>query len=938
MRGGEDALAQLLRSRAVGDVDGSRRARAEYSSDASNYRVVPLAVAFPRSVEEVARLVELCRSEGIALTCRGGGTSVAGNAVGAGVVADFTRHMGGPVAVDAGSMEAVAGPGVILDDLQAAAARCGLRFGPDPSTHSRASIGGMVANNACGAHGVAWGSTADNVVSLEVLDGSGRHFVAGEGLGPLTGVLEGYVGRHAAVLRAELGRFSRQMSGYAAQHLLAERGPHLGRALVGSEGTLGVIVGATLRLVRPPAHTALAVLGFSGIAEAAEACPEILAEGVLALEGMDSRLAGLARDRGRRVPDLPPAPAWLLAEVGGESQASATASASHIARVATMGSRVVAGSQAGALWRLREEGAGAASRTADGRPAWPGWEDAAVPVGRLPDYLRDFTDLVGSHGLDGVLYGHFGEGCVHVRLDFPLEREPGRLRRFVEEAASLVAEYGGSFSGEHGDGRARSELLAKMYSPAALAAFAELKAIFDPQGILNPGIIVSPEGLGASLRLEGALSPPRPGGLRFGGDGGDFSAAVHRCVGIGRCRADNGPAGGVMCPSYLATRREKDSTRGRARVLQEMMQGAVVARDWRAPEVAEALELCLGCKACRADCPVSVDMASYKAEVLFHSFRRRPRPPSHYSMGWLPAWARLGSRSPALANAAIAAVERSRLARRAAGIDARRPLPRLAPQIFSAALFAKAELAGGPRRGEVLLWVDSFSAHFDPDVALDAAALLARAGLEVRLPSRPACCGLSWFATGQFGRARRRAREAVDLLAPAARAQVPIVALEPSCAALLRGDLEELVGDHPGAAEVARGTFTLAEVLSGAAGPLPWSPPGLEGLEVVAQPHCHHRSVMGWEADAELLSSAGVKLRTLPGCCGMAGAFGMESGHYELSEAVASQSFLPGIDAAGGAVLLADGFSCRLQAGHLRGRRPLHLAQLLAAGAACRRG
>lgn len=923
------ALASHFASKGVADLDASDRARAEYSSDASNYRVVPALVVFPHTAEEVVTLVELCLQERLPFTARGGGTSVAGNAVGAGVVADFSRHMGRRIEIDPEAEVASVDPGVILADLQEAAAPYGLRFGPDPSTASRASIGGMVGNNACGAHGIAWGRTADNLISLDAIDGTGRRFRTDEAPGSLSGEIGEFVARHRNTIESEMGRFSRQVSGYGLEHLL-EAGPSgIARAIAGSEGTLALLLGAELRLLRPPPHTALAVLSFPTMAEAAEVVPEIAGRGVLALEAMDSRLMSPSSRSGLGVPS---GRAWLLVETGGESQAEASRVAQEIAGL-SRGASVVYGEKASArrLWRAREDGAALAARTPAGSAAWPGWEDAAVPPTSLPQYLRDFETLLRSHRLDGLLYGHFGEGCVHVRLDFPLGEDPSRLRSFVEGAAEVVVAHNGSLSGEHGDGRARSELLEKMYSPAALVAFSEFKALFDPHGILNPGVIVAPDRLDDGLRLASALPISRPGGLAFLSDSGDFQKAVHRCIGVGRCRADNSTSGGFMCPSFLATSNEKDSTRGRARVLQEMAQGTVVKMGWKDPAVKEALDLCLSCKACSVECPASVDMAAYKAEALYHRYRHRPRPAGHYSLGWLPRWAAIGSGSPGLANALLSLAERASVVHRVAGIDPARPFARLAQRSFWAGAGANLKTSStryGP--GEALLWVDCLTGYFAPDIAWDAISVLSAAGYRIRLPSRRVCCGLSWYGTGQFGPARRRLRSLVEEFAPAAQSGIPIVGLEPSCTAVLRGDLVELLGADPKAAAVSQATRTMAEVLSGPCSKGRWRPEGLSGVAVVAQPHCHHHSVMGWQADEDLLASAGADVTRLAGCCGMAGGFGMERGHYELSVAVAERSYLPALRESPDAVAVADGFSCRLQAEHLLGRQPLHLAQVLA--------
>ncbi|MQS11322.1 FAD-binding protein [Streptomyces kaniharaensis] len=922
-------VAAALRRAGV-EADDSVRRRAEYSSDASLYRIVPAAVAFPRTADDVVAALEVCRSLRVPLTARGAGTSIAGNAVGPGVVLDFSRHLNRIHGIDRDSRTALVDPGVVLDDLQRAAAAHGLRFGPDPSTHSRCTIGGMIGNNACGSRALGYGRTADNLVELDLVTGTGERLTARKGSDPsgsptLTALSRVVHGR-LAVIRTELGRFGRQVSGYSLEHLLPERGFDLPAALTGSEGTLGVLLGARLRLTAVPASTALAVLGYPDMASAADDVPQLLPCEPVAVEGLDRRIVDIVRGlRGSAaLPRLPRGGGWLLVEVPGATPAEAEAGAARvIAAAGALDSRLITDrAEAEALWRIREDGAGLVART--GR-AHPGWEDAAVPPARLGAYLREFDALLAEHGLTGIPYGHFGDGCVHVRLDFPLERPggPAAFRAFLEQAARLVGEHGGSMSGEHGDGRARGELLPYMYSPAALEAFGAVKAVFDPDRLLNPGVLVHPVPMDADLRLPAAV-PLRSGlGLAHHRDGGDFTRAVHRCTGVGKCRASTPTPDAVMCPSYLATRDEKDSTRGRARVLQEMVNGTLV-HGWRAPELAEALDLCLACKGCSSDCPSGVDMAAYKAEYLHQRYRRRLRPASHYSLGLLPLWARLASLAPGLTNRALAGPF-GRLGRRAAGVDPRRELPRFAPRTFRQWFATRPQ---PPSTGKpVLLWVDTFTNHFAPQVGQASVRVLERAGYDVRIPARQLCCGLTTITTGQLDLARRTLRRSIAALAPHAEAGLPVVGLEPSCTAVFRGDAAELLGSTPAVTAVARATRTLAELLTDTPG---WTPPPLTDTHIVAQPHCHHRSVMGWSADRDLLTRAGATVQAVNGCCGLAGNFGAERGHYETSLQVAETSLLPAVRAAGAtADLLADGFSCRTQLDQLAHRESLHLAELL---------
>jgi FAD/FMN-containing dehydrogenase/Fe-S oxidoreductase len=942
----EAEVARDLRSRGVSEVDTAPRRLAEYSSDASLYRVLPAAVAFPRGAEEIAEILRTCRDHGVPLTMRGAGTSIAGNAVGPGVVLDASRYLTRIIAVDPDARTATVEPGVVLDDLQEAAGRHSLRFGPDPSTHSRCTIGGMIGNNACGSRALGYGRTADNVLALTVLTGDGEWLdtsgaraspaaadPAAHVLARLREVTAGYL----SVLRTELGRFPRQVSGYSLEHLLPERGFDVAKALVGTEGTCAITTSATLRLVPAPARTALVVLGYDTLADAADAATALLPLRPTAIEGLDARIIDLVRTAsgapGRtQLPVMPSGGGLLLVEVGGTSEAEAAAAARQVVAEAGAGAALVAANQrqAAAIWRVREDGAGLVARPAGGRTHHAGWEDAAVPPERLGSYLRGFEALLAEHGLHGLPYGHFGDGCVHIRLDFRFE-EPGgpqAFRRFLLDAADLVAAHGGSMSGEHGDGRARSELLPRMYSAEALAAFGAVKAVLDPGDVLNTGVIVAPRPVDADLR------PARPhahrAGLafRYEDDEGDFGRAVSRCTGVGKCRADLTGAGGVMCPSFLATRDEKDSTRARARVLQELVSGGLPG-GWRATEVAQSLDLCLACRACAADCPTGTDMATYKAEVLHQRYRGRLRPPAHYALGWLPRWAAVVARAPRLANALLGAPGLAPLGARLAGLDPRRAraLPRLAPATFRewfAGRHGHVPDGGKP----VVLWADTFTNYFAPDVGIAAVAVLEAAGYSVTLSRSGDCCGLTWISTGQLDTARAVMNQALAGLAPYSEAGLPVVGLEPSCVAAFRGDAAGLADASVAAAGAS--VRTLAELLTATPG---WQPPAhLRGLHAVAQPHCHHHAVLGWDTDAALLALAGAQVHRVGGCCGLAGNFGMERGHYGVSVAVARTALLPALAGVreGNGVVMADGFSCRTQIRQLDGRRAYHLAEVLA--------
>lgn len=922
-----DLRAELRRRGVEHTVDTTVLTRALYSSDASLYRVVPQAVAHPRTVDEAVAVLDAARSVGMPVTTRGAGTSCAGNAVGPGLVLDTARHLSGIGAVDPEGRTAVVEPGVVQSDLQAAARPYGLRFGPDPSTHNRCTIGGMIGNNACGPRALGYGRTADNVVALDVLTGGGERLRLDSRVpadGTATGAssslaaLRAVVAADLGTIRTEFGRFGRQVSGYSLEHLLPERHFDVARFFAGTEGTLGVILGAEVRLVADSPYKLMIALGYPSMADAGDAAPAVLRHSPTAAEGLDRRIVEVVRRThgDAAVPPLPRGDGWMFVEVVGDDPVEVRQRAERVlADGQALDGFVVDDPRAAlALWKIREDGAGLAGVSL-AAPAYPGWEDAAVPPEHLGAYLRDFDALLAGHGLDGLPYGHFGDGCVHVRIDFPLTTAGGDAvhRAFIQEAAELVARYGGSMSGEHGDGRARSSLLPTMYSPAAIRLFGAVKAVFDPDNLLNPGVLVDPRPYTSDLRA-----------LQIVGKVDHFATEVHHCSGVGKCLANTTPGLGVMCPSYQATGAEKDSTRGRARVLQEMINGELITGGWKDPAVHEALDLCLSCKGCARDCPTGIDVASYKSQVIDHTFRGRLRPRSHYALGWLPRWGRMITRlrvAATMINFTTRTPGLRNVVRWSAGVDQRRSLPRFA------ARSARSRVTVPPSTGQPLvLWVDSFSDCFEGNGVEAAVEVLVRAGYAPQLLERNACCGLTWISTGQRDGARRQLRAALDVLHPHVAAGTPVVGLEPSCLAVWRSDAAELLPDDPRVADLATGVLTLAELLQRTEG---WRPPDLRGVELVAQPHCHHASVIGWAADAALLGASGATVTTVGGCCGLAGNFGVEVGHYDVSVAVAEHDLLPAVRARPDAVVLADGFSCRTQLAELAGRPSVTLAELL---------
>ena len=918
--------AQLLAR--LGDlaeiVDTSTLTRALYSSDASLYRIEPQAVAYPRTTDELVALVRAALETGTPITARGAGTSCAGNAVGPGLVIDVARHLHHIHAIDGVARTAVIDPGVVQEQLQAAARPHGLRLGPDPSTSNRCTVGGMIGNNACGPRALGYGRMADNVVSLDVITGTGELMTLGVDDHP---ELRSLVAANLGVIRTEFGRFTRQVSGYSLEHLLPEQRFDLPKFFAGTEGTLGVILRATVRLVADAPQRTMVALGYPTMADAGDDIANLLQFRPTACEGLDRRIVDVvtAKFGAASVPTLPAGDGWMFLEVVGDDAAEVRGRADALvaAARATEGWVVDDTARAAQLWKIRADGAGLAGVSLD-KPAYGGWEDAAVPPEHLGSYLRAFDDLLERYGLHGLPYGHFGDGCVHCRIDFPLDEPDGaaRYKAFVEDAARLVAGFGGSMSGEHGDGRARSALLPHMYSQAALDLFASVKHLFDPRNLLNPGVLVDPAPVEQDLRMIAASRSP----LNLTDP--EFVEAVHQCSGVGKCLANTTSAGGVMCPSFQATREEKDSTRGRARALQEMVNGSLISEGWRSPEVHAALDLCLSCKGCARDCPTGIDMAAYKARVTHERYKGRLRPRNHYALGWLPRWGRLITAVPGLGsliNVVGSAPVLGRLLRWGAGVDARRQIPRFANR-SARARFRAADLPGSGAKGRVLIWVDSFSDCFESTSFAAMVQVLVRLGYDPEVLSDDACCGLTWISTGQLDGARRQLTGAAAVLAPYVRDGIPIVGVEPSCTAVWRSDAPELLPDDANVRALDGAVLTLAEFLSKDPD---FVAPDLTGHTIVAQPHCHHASVIGWAKDRAILESTGATLVAVGGCCGLAGNFGVERGHHDVSVAVFEHDLGPAVAAHPDAIVLADGFSCQTQLTSLAGRASMSLAELL---------
>jgi FAD/FMN-containing dehydrogenase/Fe-S oxidoreductase len=948
------SLETDLRERIRGEVRFDHASKALYSSDASNYRQVPLAVVVPADVDDLLASVALCHRHGVPFLPRGGGTSQNGQCVNVAVVADASKYVNRVVSIDPIARTAIVEPGVVCDTLRDAAEQHGLTFAPDPATHSRCTLGGMIANNSCGAHSVMAGKTVENIEALEIVTYDGARFwtgptsddeleriiAAGGRQGEIYAALKQLRDTYAEQIRAKFPRIKRRVSGFNLDQLLPENGFNVARALVGTEGTCAVTLQAKVRLVKSPARRVLLVLGFADIFTAADAVPHFTRCGPIAIEGLDRAIIRGLQARGLKKEEialLPEGDAWVVLEFGADThdqamqQARAAAAyfATGVAGADVSMKLVEARALQNKVWSIRETGASAVALSVDPKRPDPvvGWEDAAVDPLRLGDYLRAFQAMVDRYGYETSLYGHFGDGCVHARITFDLRTAEGiaTWRRFLREAAERVVEFGGSLSGEHGDGQAKAEFLPIMYGPELMRAMEQFKSIWDPANRLNPGKVVHAYRADENLRMGPAYRPATlQTRLTFASQEGDgFQRAVERCIGMGKCRSLEG---GTMCPSYRATREEAYSTRGRAHLFWEMLQGEVIAEGWQSREVKEALDTCLACKGCKSDCPTHTDMASYKAEFLSHYYETKRRPRQALFMGRIGEWAPLAARMPRLTNFLTSAPGLAQLGKWIAGVAQTRQLPRFARQTYRQ--IAGREAAHGTSNAaakKVMLWVDTFSDYFSPEIAAAAADVLTQLGWHVVLPRERLCCGRPLYDFGLLDRARERLMETLADLADDIAAGVPLVGLEPGCLSVFKDELLKQLPDHPQAKRLAAQTFLFADFV--VREPFDW--PQLDA-EVIVHGHCHQKALFGMQGDIALLEKLGVKWKLLDtGCCGMAGSFGFNAEHRAMSDKIGEDTLFPAIrGAAPQTVVLTNGFSCREQIAQGTGRHAWHIAQL----------
>jgi FAD/FMN-containing dehydrogenase/Fe-S oxidoreductase len=947
-------LEARLKSTVRGEVRFDDASRALYSTDSSNYRQVPIGLVVPLDAQDVVATVAACREFGAAVLTRGGGTSVAGQTCNVAVVIDFSKYMRAVIELNPAALRARVEPGIVLDALRIEAEKHELTFAPDPATHSRCTLGGMIGNNSCGVHALMGGKTVDNIESLDVLLYDGTRMRVGrtteEELSAI--IAEGgrrgeiYAGlrrlrdTYADLVRQRFPDIPRRVSGYNLDQLLPENGFNVARALVGSEGTCVTILEAECELKPSPQHRRLVALGFDDAFIAADHVPAVLAFKPIGLEGFDGLLVNFMLRKNLLVDDvklLPAGQGFLLCEFGADSPEEADRMANALleasAHFAHVPSRALySPEEAERVWRVRESGLGACVFVPGEQNGCEGWEDSAVPPELLGAYLRELFGLIDSYGYRTPMYGHFGQGCVHLRITFDFKTTEGvaKYRSFIEEAADIVLKYGGSFSGEHGDGQARAVLLPKMFGPELMQAFVEFKALWDPLNRMNPGKLIDPVAVydpTENLRIGAGYEAAKPKTwFQYPGDKGSFGEATERCVGVGACRKQDH---GTMCPSYMATREEKHSTRGRAHLLWELMQGNVIKDGWRNQEVREALDLCLSCKACKTECPVNVDMATWKSEFLAHHYEGRFHPLHHYAFGFMDRWAKLASFAPTLFNLPMRTPGINSIIKSVLGVAQQRELPRFAAKNFRDQ-FNRAARPVAANAESVLLWPDTWNNYFHPQTLTSAAKVLTAAGTNVQIPQRHVCCGRPLYDFGFLDEARRYLLRILDEFEPQISAGIPVVMLEPSCASVFRDELVNFFPHDERAIRLSKQTIMLSEML--ARHPDNWQPAQMPGRRIVVHGHCHQKALMTMKDEMKLLRATGAEVELLDsGCCGMAGPFGFEADKFEVSQTLAERVLLPAVRAAGERdLLVSNGFSCREQIKQNSHRTAVHLAQVLA--------
>lgn len=953
-------LEHELKRTVRGEVRFDRGSRALYATDASNYRQVPIGLVVPHDNDDVKATVAACRKHGAPVLPRGAGTSLAGQCCNVAVVLDFTKYMNRILDIDPVGRRARVQPGLVLDTLrQTADVAHQLTFGPDPSTHNRCTLGGMIGNNSCGTHSLLAGKTVDNVEELRILLYDGTEMTVGatnaEALdlvlrersraSDIYAKLVAIRDRYADLVRARFPKIPRRVSGYNLDQLLPEHGFNVARALVGSEGTCAVVLEATVRLIPSPQHRTLVGLGYPDAFAGADDVPDILPFHPIGLEGFEGVMVESLRKKGAANLDLvPEGRGILLVELASDDPGGSREAAERMVERVTRGpgqprARIYTEPEAAAVWRIRESGPRAASNMPGAPPRWEGWDDASVAPEKLGAYLRDLRRLLDEHHYEAAFYGHFGEGCIHMQVSFDLQSDPGirRYAEFIDRAADLVVSYGGSLSGEHGDGQSRGALLPKMFGEELVQAFRQFKSAWDPDNKLNPHKVVDAYLPTENLRLGAQYAPlDPPTHFQFPDDGGSLAKASLRCLGLGACRKHEG---GTMCPSYMATLEEQHSTRGRARMLFELLQGDIIRDGWQDEHVKDAFDLCLSCKACKSECPTNVDIATYKAEFLSHYYEHHRRPLHAYAFGLIDKWARAASIAPRLANLVNRSPGVSQALRHVLHLAPERTLPAFAAESFRKSARARgvatvwddrhpgAKTAKEPER-RVILWVDTFNNYFHPAICQAALEVLEAAGFSVSIPRGHLCCGRPLYDFGMLDRAVHYLQRILQALGQEIDDGRPIVVLEPSCASVFRDELRNLLPSDPRAARLGRQTFLLGEFLEQHAPG--FQPPPLQ-QKILLHSHCHHKAIMTPGAEAGLLRRIGADVQVLDaGCCGMAGPFGFDEDKFEVSRAIGERALLPTVRQADAASLIvSDGFSCREQIAQGTKRRAMHLAEIL---------